>query len=78
MRSYLASTRWSKAREWPWHPPISMTLEMCGFKDGPRLEMAAIGMSLSRGLCERFGDRGMMDIVEEFNKLKQEGTVQEY
>ena len=23
-----------------------------------------------KGLCERFKDRGMMDIVKEFNKLK--------
>ena len=29
-------------------------------------------------LCERFGDRNMMDIVEEFNKLRQEGTIQNY
>ena len=26
-------------------------------------------------LCERFGDRNMMDMVEEFNKLRQEGMV---
>jgi len=31
----------------------------------------------TKGLCERFGERGMMDIVEEFNRLKQEGTVVE-
>ena len=31
-----------------------------------------------KGLCERFGDRDMMDIVEKFNKLKQDGTIQEY
>jgi len=30
------------------------------------------------GLCERFGDRSMRDVIEEFNKLKQEGTVQAY
>jgi len=29
-------------------------------------------------LCERFRDRSMMDVVEEFNKLKQEGIVQTY
>jgi len=29
-------------------------------------------------LCERFGDRNIMDIVKEFNKLRQEGTVQNY
>ena len=28
-------------------------------------------------LCERFGDRNKMDVVEEFNKLKQ-GGVQVY
>jgi len=32
----------------------------------------------TKGLCERLGERGMMDIVEEFNRLKQEGMVQEY
>ena len=29
----------------------------------------------TKGLCERLGERGMMDIVEEFNRLKQEGMV---
>ena len=29
-------------------------------------------------LCEQFGDRNMMDVVEELNKLKQEGTIQLY
>ena len=29
---------------------------------------------LVRGLCERFGERRMVDIVEEFNKLKHRGT----
>lgn len=29
-------------------------------------------------LCERFGDGSMMDVIEEFNKRKQEGTVQTY
>ena len=29
-------------------------------------------------LCERFDDRNMMDVVEEFNKLRQKGTVQSY
>jgi len=32
----------------------------------------------SRGLCKRFGERRMVDIVEEFNKLKQIGTIIEY
>ena len=30
------------------------------------------------GLCERFGEKSMANIVEEFIKLKQEGTVVEY
>ena len=30
------------------------------------------------GLCERFGDRNMLDVVEEFNKLRQEVVVQGY
>jgi len=30
------------------------------------------------GLCERFWERSMADVMEEFNKLKQEGTVVEY
>nr|XP_027067626.1 uncharacterized protein LOC113693266 [Coffea arabica] len=29
-------------------------------------------------LCERFSGKGSLDIVEEFNKLQQIGTVQEY
>ena len=29
-------------------------------------------------LCDCFGERGMLDVVEEFNKLKQEGMVQTY
>ena len=29
-------------------------------------------------LCEHFGDWNMMDVVEEFNKLRQEGIVQSY
>lgn len=29
-------------------------------------------------LCERFRDKNRMDIVEEFNKLKEEGGVQAY
>lgn len=29
-------------------------------------------------LCVRFKDKCMRDIIEEFNKLKQEGTVQVY
>ena len=28
--------------------------------------------------CIRFGERNMVDIVEEFNKLKQEGSVTDY
>ena len=29
-------------------------------------------------LCERFSGKGSLDIVEEFNKLQQKGTVEEY
>ena len=29
-------------------------------------------------LCEKYGDRSMMDVLEKFNKLMQEGTVQTY
>ena len=32
----------------------------------------------ARGLCRRFGEQRTMDIVEEFNKLRQIGTVHEY
>ena len=32
----------------------------------------------SEGLCERFGEKGMINVVEEFNRLRQEGTVMEY
>ena len=28
--------------------------------------------------CVRFGEKPMTDIIEEFNKLKQEGSVIEY
>lgn len=30
------------------------------------------------GLCEQFGEKGMLDVVEEFNKLRQGGLVQAY
>ena len=29
-------------------------------------------------LCERFGDQNMTDVVKEFNKLKQQGSVLDY
>ena len=29
-------------------------------------------------LCERFGENSMMDVIEEFNKLRQEGSVADY
>ena len=29
-------------------------------------------------LCKHFGDRNMMDVVEEFNKLRQKRMVQSY
>jgi len=32
----------------------------------------------AEGLCEQFGERSMIDVIEEFNKLKQEGSVVEY
>lgn len=32
----------------------------------------------AKGLCERFGERRTVDIAEEFNKLKQMETVQDY
>jgi len=32
----------------------------------------------TKGLCERFKERGMMDVVVEFNSLRQERTVIEY
>lgn len=31
-----------------------------------------------RELCVRFGDQGLEDIVEEFTKMRQEGSVDEY
>ena len=34
--------------------------------------------NFAEGLCERFGEKSMADIVEEFSKLKQEGTIVEY
>jgi len=30
------------------------------------------------GLCERFGEKGMLDVVEEFDKLRQGGSIQAY
>jgi len=30
------------------------------------------------GLCGRFGEKEMLDVVEEFNKLRQGGSVQVY
>lgn len=32
----------------------------------------------ARGLCERFGEHRTVDIMEDFNKLKQGGTVHKY
>jgi len=32
----------------------------------------------AEGLCEHFGEKNMADVVEEFSKLKQEGTIVEY
>ena len=32
----------------------------------------------ARDLCTRFGDKSLRDVIEEFNKLKQEGTMQAY
>ena len=29
-------------------------------------------------LCKRFGEKNMADVIEEFNKLKQEGTFTKY
>ena len=29
-------------------------------------------------LCIRFGERNITDVIEEFNKLKQEGSVAKY
>jgi len=29
-------------------------------------------------LCRRFGEKNMADVIQEFNKLKQEGAVIEY
>ena len=29
-------------------------------------------------VCKRFGDSVLIDVVEEFNKLKQKGSVNEY
>ena len=29
-------------------------------------------------LCERFGEKGMLDVVEEFNKLRQGESMQAY
>ena len=31
-----------------------------------------------KNLCEQFGEQSMVDVVEEFNKLKQEGSIIEY
>ena len=32
----------------------------------------------ARDLCTRFGDKSLRDVIEKFNKPKQEGTVQAY
>lgn len=29
-------------------------------------------------MCRRFGEKTRSDVIEEFNKLKQNGTVEEY
>ena len=45
------------------------------------VKLARPGMSwekFSELLCERFSGKGSLDIVEEFNKLQQKGTVEEY
>ena len=32
----------------------------------------------SKELCGRFGEKRMTDVVEEFNKLRQDGSVEDY
>ena len=32
----------------------------------------------AKDLCECFGERSMTDVIEEFNKLRHEGSVVEY
>jgi len=35
-------------------------------------------LEFSEELCNRFGERSMANVVEEFNKLRQEGSVIDY
>ena len=35
-------------------------------------------MEFSEKVCERFRKKSMVDVIEEFNKLKQTGSVESY
>jgi len=40
--------------------------------------MNARWIDFAEELCVQFGERNMVDVIEEFNKLKQEGLVTKY
>ena len=48
------------------------------FQGWRRVKESCIWPEFVEDLCERFRDRGMLDVVEEFNKFKLEGTMQSY
>ena len=41
-------------------------------------ELGVRWIDFAKELCRRFGEKNMADVIEEFNKLKQEGAVTEY
>ena len=51
---------------------------MPDFKVGFKPRTTVNGQNLQKNLCKRFRDSGLMDVVEEFNKLKQEKSMREY
>ena len=40
--------------------------------------MGARWIDFAKEMCVRFGKRNMADVIEEFNKLRKDGTVTEY
>jgi len=41
-------------------------------------EIEAAWDDFAEGLCGCFGERNMYDVIEEFNKLRQERTITDY
>ena len=53
-------------------------VENAWFQGWSRVKESYQWVKFVEDLRERFGDRNMMDIIKEFNKLRQKGMVQNY